>query len=408
MLQTGSRRLLPKVLLASGLWMGCLISCFLLGCSKGGGSTAPESAIRLQAARQLGEFVILPAYGEFSNASDALAFTLTTYASDLSETNRTAAEEDWHRAMDVWQRVEVMQVGPLGSMTEVVGGLDLRDEIYPWPSLNLCAVDQMTLDGVSGVDDLRDAPVNARGLGALEYLLFVEDSDNRCSPLAPINVDGSWDALSDSEVLQRRLNLAALMAELVSDYADTLVALWGTSAVDGAFVQEFQNPSGSSAGYGSAQEALNGISDAMFYVDTETKDMKIGEVAGLTSCDTDTCPDARESRFANRSKEHIRQNLVGFRSLFFGGEPGSDGVGFDDLLDDMGASDFRQSMGTHIDGAIAAVDAIDGTLVAALGDDLQSVRDAHSAIRLMTDDLKTMFLSVLDLEAPNRAAGDND
>ena len=44
----------------------------------------------------------------------------------------------------------------------------------------------------------------------------------------------------------------------------------------------------------------------------------------------------------------------------------------------------------------------------ALTDNEEELRAAHTAIQAVTDILKTDFLSVLDLEAPDRAAGDND
>ena len=83
-------------------------------------------------------------------------------------------------------------------------------------------------------------------------------------------------------------------------------------------------------------------------------------------------------------------------------------LGFDDLLRDMDSAAFADQMAAHIEGAIAAAEAIDGTLVDALATDLPSVVALYEAIKLVTDDLKTMFLTILDLEAPNRAAGDND
>jgi hypothetical protein len=97
-----------------------------------------------------------------------------------------------------------------------------------------------------------------------------------------------------------------------------------------------------------------------------------------------------------------------FSRLFLGGEPGGDEPGFDDLLRDMGASGLADQMSVDIAAAIVAIESIEGPLYEALSTDLEGVIAAYEAVKRVTDNLKTMFLTVLDLEAPNRAAGDND
>ena len=56
-----------------------------------------------------------------------------------------------------------------------------------------------------------------------------------------------------------------------------------------------------------------------------------------------------------------------------------------------------------------AIDAIDEEdLVTALEVDRQSVQDVHSAMRRLTDLLRSDFLTVLRLELPQMVQGDND
>jgi len=381
-----------------------LLLAFGVSCSDDGGMMMVPVGQRPAVLQNLGENVILPTYREVASRVAALVAATDAYAAAPSEATRTTARDAWASAMEVYERAEVMQLGPFASMTDAAGGADLRFEMYAWPSLNRCVIDQDTVSvRYDDPDALAAETIDRRGLGAVEYLLFVDTSENVCSPLSPINEDGTWASFTPAEIEARRARHAHTAAVIVARSADALVAAW-----EGGFLMELTAPTRTGALYGSAQEGLQAVTDAMFYLDTETKDMKLGEPAGITVCTTATCPDARESRHANISREHIAENVRAFQRLYLGGEPGADGLGFDDLLRDMGAGAFADDMATKIEVAITATEAIPTSLVTALDADHPAVVAAYEAIKAITDGLKTMFLTVLDLEAPNRAAGDND
>jgi hypothetical protein len=185
----------------------------------------------------------------------------------------------------------------------------------------------------------------------------------------------------------------------VKQRVDALVAAW-----DPAFALEFTDPTRSGALYRSAQEGLNAVADALFVLDQVTKDMRLARPAGLSECTTATCPELLETLYAGDNKERILHNLIGFRLVYTGGT----GLGFDDLLVDVGAAEFSATMLAHIDAAIAAVGQVDGTLAEALVSDLDDVRALHVALQLLVTDLKTTFLGTLSLDPPNRAGADND
>ena len=116
----------------------------------------------------------------------------------------------------------------------------------------------------------------------------------------------------------------------------------------------------------------------MFYIDTETKDMKLGEPAGIAdnSCGAveEPCADELESRLSAHSKENVVRNLEAFRMLYTGDRPPAEGgLGFDDFLVGLGAGDVAEQMAADIDAAIAAAGGIPGTLEEALAADRESV-----------------------------------
>ena len=53
-------------------------------------------------------------------------------------------------------------------------------------------------------------------------------------------------------------------------------------------------------------------------------------------------------------------------------------------------------------------EAIPGTMEEALANNPAAVVAAHTAVKAMTDDLKSRFVNVLNLRVPDEGAGDND
>ena len=165
--------------------------------------------------------------------------------------------------------------------------------------------------------------------------------------------------------------------------------------------------------FASAQAGINVVSDAMFALDTETKDMRVGEPAGIVinQCNTvgEPCAAEIESPHARHTKENVIANLRGFQMLFLGqGLDGTDGVGFDELLRAVDAAPLADQMKADIAAAITKLEAIPGPMEDALQSDYQSVADAYAGIKTITDNLKTQFLTVLGLELPDTGGSDND
>ena len=245
-----------------------------------------------------------------------------------------------------------------------------------------------------------------RGLAAAEYLLFYTGTDNACSPATGINSTGSWAALGADELAARKAAYTSSVSAGVAAMAGKLLAAWRPG--EGDFVAQLRNPGKSGSVYTTEQMALNAVSDAMFHVETHVKDLKLARPLGIMDCNTASCPETVESRFAGRSRTHVRNNLVGFRMLMSGCNDGQ-GVGFDDVLVAIGATALAEKMNADVNGAIAAADAVpNDDLAQAIAQDPQSVEQLHAAVKRITDSLKTEFVTVLDLELPQLLEGDND
>jgi predicted lipoprotein len=312
------------------------------------------------------------------------------------------AQDAWWTAMATWQELEVMQVGPAGSSLTTAGGLDLRDEVYSWPSINTCRVDQETIDRAwTSSSFFTERLVNVYGLDALEYLLFTEDSDNTCPGQIDINATGEWADLGDLGVSKNRSAYAHAIAVHVYQEGLDIHEKW--DPYGGDFGAQL-SMSGKAATYEDATTALNAIFDALFYLETHTKDEKLAHPLGLLDCGSTDCLEDLESPHAQGSTAWVHANLVGFQKLFTGGS----GTGIDDLLVEMGHQGLADRMNGNLAQAIDTSGSLDVALDALFMKDQATALQLYDEVKAVTDDLKGDLSTVLSLQIPSEAAGDND
>ncbi|MBN1208031.1 MAG: imelysin family protein [Myxococcaceae bacterium] len=344
--------------------------------------------------------------GDFQALAAQLEAATGALATGPDAGRREAAREAYQRAMDAWQVLEVMQIGP-AALRSLPGGQELRDNIYSWPLVSRCSLEEQLAARGYEASDFPTSLVSRRGLYAIEYLLFYEGSDTICPPSSPAVSSGGWAALSADELQARKRAYAAAAAAAVRQRADELVDAW--AAGKGNFAQTLETAGPGNAVYPTSQAALNSVSDALFYVEKDVKDMKLAEPLGLRNCDADTCPESLESSFAGRSKANVRANLVGFRRIIEGCGEGFAGKGFDDLLVAVGSEPLAVKLRERVVAAEAALGAVEeADFREALVQDKASVRAVYDAIKGVTDLLKTELATVLDLELPQSLEGDND
>jgi predicted lipoprotein len=347
-------------------------------------------------------------YCRFEGAAAALREAASAFADSPDAAKRESARVAWRDAINAWEEAELFSFGPAAAVTEP-GGKDFRNLIYAWPLNGRCKVDEQTVSRFYESPDFFGPPthstITGRTLQAVEYLAYYEGADNGCHQLSPINANRTWASLDVSELTRRKAQYTAAAAEDVLVNAHALNQAWLPEG--GNFRATLTQPG--NAVFANEQEALNAISDAMFYLEVQVKDQKLGLPLGLLQeCTNPPCLDAVESRYAHASMEHLRANLRGFRQLFQGCGSGNAGIGFDDWLNAVGAADIAAAMLQGLDAADAAAAGLDMPLQQALTSDLQRVRDLHSAVRAVTTPLKSDFVTVLNLEAPETSEGDND
>jgi uncharacterized protein len=391
----------------------CLVASVVAcaACGEGGASDgntdgvridAPDDGVnRTQLLTHLGSDIFLPMYTDFEASAATLSTKVAAYCTALEGgavgTTHDEAKAAWRAAIDDWQAIDAVLVGPAA-----MDGKILRDRAYAWPLVSPCGLNRDTASRWADPStyDVATQPVNERSLAGLEFLLFTSDTAHGCPIVPP-----GWDALAANLPAARCQHAAALAADVAST-AQTLATAW--SPTGGDFAGQLGRAGQSGSMFPTEQAALNAITDGFFFADRMIKDMKLAQPAGIVdnACATVQEPCLREVEHleADHGTFAIRINLAALKAVFMGGEE----LGFDDLLRAAGSNELADRMIANLDAAIAAAAAIDDSFVSALSSDYTDVVAAHGALRAITDDLKTQFLTVLALEIPDDVATDND
>ena len=349
--------------------------------------------------------VMVPAKTDFANKTTALKSAIDTYCAALptdANNSLAAAQSAWKEAMLSWQFIRMMQVGPVTDNNFALG-----NRVYNWPNNSTCAVDNEVVNAEAQGYDIATRTDSRKGLAALEYTLFNTELDHSCT-LASAAPSG-WNARADDDRKSARCGYSSLAADDLITTANNLLNAW-TSA--GGFAEIIKAAGSSGNPYADTLEAINAITDAMFYLTETTKDAKVGVPAGVTlanapnSCGGNPCPEDVESKFAQHSIENVIANLHGFRALLTGNA--DDNLGFEDFLQDVGDAQTAADMITTIDAAITHAEGLNDSLTGLLNNASDEPVTMFNNIKGSTDLLKGQFIQSLGLSLPTTSAGDND
>ena len=375
----------------------------------------PSDFTQTSMINNIGENVIGPNYvalaeaaSNFASPSGALAAYCSAIGGGGEAAALSEARSEWRAVMSAVQAVEMHPIGPAA---ENEGFLRHRVNSYASGPLSPCGIDQ----SAASVDDpgfeITNRSLNQRGVGAIEYLLYEETLQHRCSAGNPVTE--GWNDLGETDRKSDRCLAAQLIAEDVAGAATLTRDRWSE------YLSEF----GAESNIGASTQLMT---DAFFVLDKLVKDQKLGLPLGINpTCRLITCPDSIESEYSFNSLVNVRDNLVAFKRLF----SGADGQGFDDFIRSEGFPEVSERMLTNVDNAISIANSLTGTLVeesaritssaeeTACSNAFASPDSASSdygacrltgAVKRVTDDLKIDFVTITGTNIPEGAQSDND
>ena len=352
--------------------------------------------------------VITPAYQAFDALTQEQELAVINYCENPDPQTLQAAQDSWRNAMAKWQQIEVMQIGPLTENSST-----LRNNIYSWPVVSSCGVDQDVMYFEQGTInsapyDITKRTASRRGLDALEYLLFNSITEHSCTSAK--EVLNPWASKTDSERKISRCNFAVEVAKDLDSSADLLLQKWSGS---NGYATTLKQAGQTNNSFATAHEGVNAISDALFYVDKMSKDRKLATPLGLfsNSCGGvgSVCSNDVESPYSDNSIANLVNNLIGFKALFNGeGSDSENTLGFDDYLVDVNDSATSTKILSDVQAAIDELQGYSDTLAQSINQDAAVAEETHTKVKKVTDQLKVDFINSLALKLPQTAAGDND
>lgn len=325
--------------------------------------------------------------------------------SQINEKKLTA-QQAYAESFLAWQAIEQMQLEPLAGET-----VALRGKIYSWPNIDSCKIDNEIAFHNSGMLNgqtysLASRPNDSKGLFAQEYLLFKSSTELSCTAESGLLI--GWSNLPEQTKLARQCAfLKATQTELVNKINDWQAA-WQQG--ENAYMNQLKN--------GDAQNAINVLGQALFYLDYQLKDVKLGCPlgSGPGDCPTSNHANLVESRYAKLNKQAMEQNLSAFYQLFTGATDSlagdhEDALGFDDYLDAVGdkeTSDKILQAITDAQATLATITTDLGTAISTNNQDYARYQTLQAQIKVATDLLKNEFSVSLAVDLPDTSAGDND
>ena len=364
----------------------------------------------------LADEVIIPSYAKL--ATEARKFSaedgvLANYCVAITSADEaqafSAAEAGWKDLVKAVQRAEMHSIGPA---TDNGKALQYRLNSYMAGPISTCGIDSIAAG--DNVDVSARSP-NARGIRALDYLLFNSDLKHTCAPQVSVTTD--WNDLPESDRKIARCNAAVAITGDISDAAEKIHSAW--SATGGNYRATYLEPS-------NTFQSLQATTDSLFYFEKGTKDAKLGKPLGIiAACTNRTCPESVEAPYSGMSLQNVITNIEIFTEMFSSNAE----TGFDAHLENEGWPEVSQAFKSNLARAKELAESIDSSVasqVAAIqtGSDETECTNAFSnpdtvseslpmctlygLVKRVVDSLKIDFVTIVNVDIPGGSQSDND
>lgn len=306
---------------------------------------------------------ILPKHELFEAQSLELKNASENFSKQPNEINLEALRVKWCETIKSWKRCELYNLGPIAETF-------IQNQINKWP------IDETKVESyIAGNETINEEFItsrgsNAKGLTAIEYLLFKGQQD----------VSTVQSGFTD----QRRLNYLMFLVSNVYDLSREINGLWPL------YQSEFETQT--SGGLDGGQNAL--INNLVSLLE-EIVQIKIGDVSGNQNGGVPS-PEHSESFHGQASLELIRANLESVERCYDGEFARTAfRVGFKEFLELSGNTELSDRVKAQIEACHVAIDNISVPLNKAVETDSVAVAALYEEFRNLLVLVKVDLANVL-------------
>ena len=324
----------------------------------------PVTDRRRELLRSWGKNFLIAHYDDFIDRLRELEEASQSLEATVNESRLEATQRAWHEARRPWKETEVFKFGPVADEPLRYGA-----KIDFWPARPDDVEAVLNTADELVVEDLGAA---AKGLPAIEYLLFAEG------------------ALESFEMQLRRHEYLQLLVSDLIVQAQALKEAWDPEG--GNYLNELVNAGSSSEMYDTLSMALSEVVNRMAFTVENIRADKLQ--AGIGSDGTPQ-PDNLESSFSGRSIDDILDNLRGIEVLYFGDT--GQGIGaLDAYLQHRGYT-LGGRMHSALGDSRGALERVDSPLSEAIVDQQDAVHEAIETLGVLQRLIQVDMIGALSL-----------
>jgi uncharacterized protein len=320
--------------------------------------------------------VIVRTYERLDEASVVLVTQTEQFIGMPTSASLDSVRAAWLRMAEAWQPAQLFEFGP----AEGILG-DLAENINTFPA----SVTKIEAAIAASDTLLQNFDRDARGLPAIEYLLFASSAD---STVAAFNASAVRKAYLRAIARDVRSNVTRVYTAWAGTYRDDFVARNGTDAGSGT------------------SEVFNAMNRGFELL----KNYKIGLPAGLQAGQTAPEPMKVEAPYAKVSWRLATLHMKAVRDVWFGGMVnGTRSLSFRDYVLAMGGEELERSTMRQLDSIdmIGATIFVDEDLGAMCAANDARVAMYYAQLQKLTRFIKSETSSLLGISI-TYSSGDGD
>lgn len=357
-------RILTPVVITSLLLIG-------FACSNMGSDNPGDNFDRVAMLENYANNSIIPSYQNLQSSISDLQKDAESFTNDPTETNLQKFRNQLKNARLAWQDANFYQFGPAEMQT-------LRTSLNTYPA-DTSQINQNIESGEYTLGTLENRA--AAGFPALGYLLYGIDKNN-----AEILGWYTTDPYASNRKQYLQDNISFIQTKV-----DATLTAW--QADGGNYIGTFTSKENSGTDVGSSLGMI--VNAAVLHYERFIRDGKIGIPAGVRSSGIPR-PSATEAFYAGYSLELAVANMNTLKRLIEGRRlNGQDGIGLDEYLQALDASQLSEELISEIDQSIDSLQSLNDPLSDQINNDLDPVLSAFEQLQQVVPLLKADMPSVL-------------